>query len=498
MIVDIDKSAPDPSAGRYDVCIAGGGVAGITLAYTLAARGQRILLLEAGGLEYTDKSQSVYKGENVGDEYFDLDVARLRYLGGSSNHWGGRCRPLDPYDFEKHAHIEGSGWPIDITDLDPYLAESRKILEIDDFPSDDALKESGGRLKEIFFRFSPPVRFGEKYHDFLKSSDAVHVFLNANLVDIKLDTASGRISAFAFRGYASDAPVYWGRANQYVLALGGIENARAMLNANRQVPNGLGNEYDLVGRFFMEHPNYDIGYYIADSSKTKLGEDRRFVAPTIQLMRRERIANAGFRLLKMIDRRDDGFVFHAKELFRDALCASDVIADLIRTIRPFHCRPTLDVAGRLRVQSEQVPNPNSRVELGTKTDRFGLRRVELDWQHSPMDKKTIRVGGLEIAKQFARWDIGRVKLFDWVLDESHPRMPGLKDGEKVGGNHHMGTTRMGASQRDGVVDRNCRVFGVENLYIAGSSVFRTGGHANPTLTIIQLALRLRDHLARLV
>jgi len=269
------------------------------------------------------------------------------------------------------------------------------------------------------------------------------------------------------------------------------------LNANRQVPNGLGNEYDLVGRFFMEHPNYVIGYYIADSSKTKFGEDRRFVAPTIQLMRRERIANAGFRLLKMIDRRDHEF--DAKELFRDALCASDVIADLIRTIRPFHCRrPTLDVAGRLRVQSEQVPNPNSRVELGTKTDRFGLRRVELDWQLSPMDKKTIRVGGLEIAKQFARWDIGRVKLFDWVLDESHPRMPGLKDGEKVGGNHHMGTTRMGASQRDGVADRNCRVFGVENLYIAGSSVFRTGGHANPTLTIIQLALRLRDHLARLV
>ena len=275
-------------------------------------------------------------------------------------------------------------------------------------------------------------------------------------------------------------------------------HARAMLNANRQVPNGLGNEYDLVGRFFMEHPHYDIGYYVVDSSKTKFGEDQRWVAPTIQLVRRERIANAGFRLEKIIDRRDDRFVVQAKKLFKDALCASDVIADLIRTIRPFRCRPTLDVAGRLTVVSEQVPNPNSRVELGTKTDRFGLRRVELDWQHLPMDKKTIRVSGLEIAIQFARWDIGRVKLFDWVLDESDPRMPGLKDGEKVGSNHHMGTTRMGASQRDGVVDRNCRVFGVENLYIAGSSVFRTGGHANPTLTIIQLALRLRDHLARLV
>ena len=495
MIVDIDQAAPIPLAARYDACIAGGGVAGIVLAFSLARRGRRILVLEAGGLEFSDESQSLYRGTNVGHDYFDLDASRLRFLGGTSNHWGGWCRPLDAYDFEALDHIERSGWPIDISDLEPYLPEARDILEIAEFPPEATLGGSDGRLKEIFFRWSPPVRFGEKYGDFLAASESVDVFLNANLIDIELDPDSGRVAAFLFRGYGDGAATHRAVADEYALALGGIENARILLNVNRQVPRGVGNGTDLVGRFFMEHPHYDLGVYVSGSNKMVFGKKRRFIAPTVKLMRDAGIANAGFRLQPIIDT-SNSVVDLAKSLIKDALCASDVIADLFRTIRHLRC-PNLTGAGRLTVASQQVPNANSRVTLSEETDRLGLRRVVLDWQLTPLDKKTMRVGAMEIAKHFALHDIGRVKLFDWVLDEDDPSTPSLDAGEEVAGNHHMGTTRMGVSRQDGVVDANCRVFGVDNLYIAGSSVFPTVGHANPTLTIVQLTLRLADHLAGL-
>jgi choline dehydrogenase-like flavoprotein len=152
-------------------------------------------------------------------------------------------------------------------------------------------------------------------------------------------------------------------------------------------------------------------------------------------------------------------------------------------------------AGVVEAMSEQAPNPRSRVYLGEEKDRFGQRRPVLDWQPTEFDKRTLRVAALEIAKHYARRDFGRFKLDDWLLQED-ATFPTVESGEHhVGGYHHMGTTRMGVSAKDGVVDGNCRVFGHDNLYIASSSVFRTGGYANPTFTIVQLALRLGDHLA---
>ncbi|NQV21790.1 MAG: GMC family oxidoreductase [Rhodospirillales bacterium] len=513
MIIDTDSSTAPPPAQRYDVCIAGGGVAGIVLAHKLAQHGKRILILEAGDIDYSDESQSLYEGSNIGREYFDLDTARLRYLGGTSNHWGGWCRPLDRYDFEKRDYIENSGWPIGLQDVDPYHAAAKEIVEISDFPSDIPLAGSNGGLKEIFFNFSPPVRFGDKYKDFLASSKEVDVFLNANLIDIELDTDNGSVSAFTFRGYSDDSPVRKSAADKYVLALGGIENARALLNANRQIPQGIGNETDLVGRYFMEHIHNTLGYYVMDSSKTRFGDTGRFVSLTSKAMQQTGLTNAGFRLNSLESIQDEGVTVNAQETFnrfkllvQDALCANEVIADYFRTLKTLKCGPRRiwstdksshpDRSGLLRVASEQIPNRNSRVTITAKKDRFGLRTAVLDWRLLPQDKISVRTGALKIATYMASQDIGRVKLLPWVLDENNHDFPGVTDGEEVGGFHHMGTARMGLSKQDSVVDRHCRVHGIKNLYVAGSSVFTTGGHANPTFTIVQLALRLADHLAR--
>jgi len=495
MIIDAKETDLPPLAERYDVCIAGGGVAGIVLAASLVKRRNRVLLLEGGGLDYSDESQEFYRGQSVGAPYFDLTETRLRFLGGSSNHWGGNCRPYDPIDYEARAWIPDSGWPIDISDVQPYLEEACEILEIPMFGDELKLEGSQGRLQEFILHESPPVLFGYKYRDFLADHADVHVLLNANLVDIELNPERGDVAAFVFRGYGEGAAARRAQADKFILALGGIETPRLLLNANRQIAQGLGNEAGLVGRYFMEHPHTSIGYYVA-AQETASGLNLPWICPSVDVLREQGIGNAHFELGEIEKLESSKIVHDLKRLMKSAVCASDIVADYVRTMRSLRCRANIPAgSGLLYAIAEQVPNPKSRIFLSDERDQLGLRRVVVDWQLTPVDAKTLRVGGLEIGKFLARTEIGRVKLFDWVLDEDDLDGFYSFSGVVHAGHHHMGTTRMGFSKEDGVVDRNCRVFGVDNLYIAGSSTFRTSGHSNPTLMIVQLALRLADHLA---
>jgi glycine/D-amino acid oxidase-like deaminating enzyme len=480
VILDNDQVDVPPPSNRYDVCIAGGGVAGIVLATTLAEHGRRVLLLEAGGLEASDRSQQFYKGDVVARAYIDLDIARLRFLGGTSNHWSGLCRPLDPHDFARHAHIEGSGWPIGIEALQPYLASACEISEVEPVFGERALAQPAGDLKEVIFRYSPPVRFKNKYLSFLQSSDALDVYLNANLTGLEFDRWTGRVTAAAFRRYDANAPIRYAAADRYVLALGGIENARMLLNVAERAPWIAGPPSDLIGRFFMEHPHHVIGHYVVNSTRTSFGQTLHFLGPTLTRLRREEVANCAVWVEPYVDRR--AFRGDALDEVRRIICESTV----------YRCTPPSE-AGTLRAMIEQVPNRKSRVRLSNDRDAFGLRRVVLDWHLSPIDKKTMRTVGLEVGKYFAMTNIGRVRLNDWVLARDDV-VPGLLEGEQTGAFHHMGTTRMGHSPAGGVVDRDCRMFRVPNLYLAGSSIFPTVGCANPTLTIVQLTLRLADHL----
>ncbi|MCG8545464.1 MAG: GMC family oxidoreductase [Alphaproteobacteria bacterium] len=374
------------------------------------------------------------------------------------------------------------------------MAETLDILETSEIPPDRLLDGSNARLKEVFFSLGPPVLFGEKYRDFLSNSDRVDVLLNANLVEIETDSDTGAVAAFVYKGYESDAQGRKAVADAYVLALGGIENARILLSESRRQPNFLGSAMDHVGRYFMEHPHYVIGYYVRQSEHAAFGDERRFVAPTAQWMGEKGIANTGIRFFPDTQPAEVSSMNKIKAEVRELLCANDIVNDFLQSIRNFRCRPIFN-AGILGVASEQVPNRNSYITLSDETDRFGMNRVQLNWQLTPFDKETVRVAAMEVAAYFARQDIGRVKLFRWLLDETDG-FPNPSDGEEIVGHHHMGTTRMGTTEKDSVVDRNCRVFGTRNLYIAGSSVFRTSGHANPTFAIIQLTLRLADHLAR--
>jgi choline dehydrogenase-like flavoprotein len=495
MIADastIDRSAFDRT---FDVCVIGAGPAGITLARSLAAAGATVALMEAGGLEITEESQDVYRGTNRGLEYFDLDICRLRYFGGTSNHWGGWSRALEAVDFLPRPWVPFSGWPIAQLDLDPYRTETDAIL---DLPSaseapDLPMRQSGYDFHRFQFRFSPPTRFGEKYQAEIEGSGRITLVLNANLVDLRLDDPLSTVTGAVFRSYDPADPGFTVRARAYALCTGGIENARLLLNFTSQVPEGIGNRSGWVGRCFADHPHF----LIAEALLRVLVREREFYAPTELFMEEHRCLNFGLRLeprwiwpydlpaLARAEMEPEQFAILLDRLVRDPFVDRSLTERLVLP------QPT-GQTGVIRIAQEAAPNPDSRVLLGDERDAFGLRRVALDWRLSELDVHTMRTAVMAFGRHLAEQDIGRARVGDWLLADP-PRFPGIVDDE-VGGKHNMGTTRMAAEARHGVVDADCRVHGTSNLFVGGSSVFPTTGHCNPTYTLIQLALRLGDHL----
>ena len=458
-----------------DVCVIGTGPAGITLARKLADAGQRVALLEAGGEGTSEAAQKLYQGEVVGDPYFELDSARLRCLGGTSQHWGGWCRPLDAYDFDAKAGLAKTAWPIAKTDLDPYLAETREILEIDPVGADQPIRDTG--LKVVEFAFSPPVRFADKYKAAFDRHPKIHLVLHANVTRL----LPGDDGIAGVRLVGPEGRRHTLRAGRYVLATGGIENSRLLLWSNRQGDDRVVPRPATLGRYWMEHPHFDIGRAIV--SPGWLTEpsvcSQPILAPTPATMARLGILNAGIRVPRL-----------------DPQETSSLIADLKQVAPETGARAERDVTHaracgvRVTFAWEQEPRAENRVALGETRDRLGMPRPVLHWAKGAQDLRTARALAQHFGRVLADSGQGRLKLDPWLADGAYP------EGGHVAGFHHMGGTRMAARPADGIVDANCKVFGQSNLYVAGSSVFPCTGHANPTFTIVQLALRLADHLRR--
>jgi choline dehydrogenase-like flavoprotein len=514
MILDATAAGTALFERRFDACVIGAGPAGITLARRLAARGFSVALMEAGGLEISEASQEIYQGEVTGLDYYPLDVARLRYFGGTSNHWGGWCRELDASDFAPRPDAPLSGWPIGKADLDPYQAETDAILDLPPPPGWDDLPipPAGRDFRHLRFRYSPPTRFGEKFRDEIAASDRISLALNANLVDLRLagdpgagpgGASEGGVSEAVFATYPPEMRRFAVRAQVFCLCAGGLENPRLLLNFTSQAPEGIGNRNDMVGRCFCEHPHFVLADLLLEAPK----QEKEFYGPTGAFMAAEGVLNFGLRLEPA--RRPPPLSF-LRSLRRSAVCASSFTEELGARVfgRSFDCdqgglgeyfaRLTAEepLTGEVRIASEQRLDRESRVRLGAARDVFGMRRIALDWRLSPEDVATMRTAVTAFGAFIAEAGIGRLRVRDWLLAE-RPLLPGIAEDE-VGGFHHMCTTRMSANPADGVVDAQCRVHGVPNLYVGGSSVFATPGHANPTYTIVQLALRLGDHLATVV
>lgn len=508
VLADVASGGRAAFARRFDACVIGAGPAGITLARRLAAQGLDVALMEAGGFDYAPESQAFYTGESVGQPYIPLDECRLRYLGGTSGHWDGKCRPLEPYDFQADAFDPDSAWPIGKADLADYGPDADAILDLDGpgLIPDLPMVQTEPRFRHVDWRYSPPTRFGDKYRDELVASPRITLGLNANLTDLRLAPGFGAVEAAVFKSYAPGDPGFTVEAGAYALCLGGIENPRMLLNFRSQLPAGIGNGNDHVGRCFAEHPTaFGADLLLArpmPGEHLVLAADPAFLA-------RQKVSNFAIFVEPAHQRKPADI---AQALGYTAGCLTPAIMDLVANLRgaPLNCAwggleefsiardPAAHPYARVAVSIAQTPNPDSRVMLADETDDFGLRRVRLDWQLAPADHATMQAAITAFGAHVAEQDIGRIRLRDWIL-ASPPEFPhpGSRHGS-IAGRHHMGTTRMADDPAHGVVDADCRVHGISNLYIGGSSVFSSAGYTKPTYTIIQLALRLGDHLGSLL
>lgn len=484
MIINLNKNKP-PQVENYDLCICGAGVAGISIAIRAGESGKKVAIFEGGDENYSKESQALYAASSTLESYSAASNAcRLRYLGGTSNHWAGRCRPFESFDFEHRDYFEMPGWPIAYEELEKYTHEANLVLDLEENQAFESASEPQSWQSDKFVldraQMSPPTRFKEKYFDQLVASENIVLFTNANLTDISLDSEHGYVKHLKIENFVDDS--YHFSGNQTVLAMGAIENARLLLNSNTQQESGIGNQFDFVGRCFMEHFNVNFGRFATDHEFMQ-PEQRLGLFSTREFSLEHKIGSSNIRYVVVNNPKSYGRTKFLKKYFSDMVCQSASVTETARQYVNFEC-PGVGLIGTL---TEQSPNRESRVRLSNDVQRFGLRNTVVEYKINELDRRTIRTNALESAKEFARLNFGRVQLSDFVLDKD-------KEIDFVAHCHQMGTTRMSADPQNGVVDSNCKVFGLENLYIAGSSVFSTGGGNNPTYPLVQLALRLADHL----
>lgn len=496
MILD-SRDVVRESALEADVCIIGAGAAGISMALELAAGPHDVVVLEGGALEYDQKSQELYDGPEEGtliqqgSRY--LASTRLRYLGGTTNHWHGWCRPLDPEDFEIRDWVENSGWPISGDDVEPFYPRACELLEISPFDYDQStagiyerLLAGDDHFDTNFFHMSPPTRFGQRYRPQLEAAANVRLVTDANVRSIEVEAEARHVTHLdVVRADGSPLPV---RCRHYVLATGGIENARLLLNSNNVQPGGLGNDRDLVGRYFMEHPLQRVGSIVIPYRRGSVPKtySRSFVKT------RDNWVQGVIRARPAVQRRLgllNAVMVVTPQQLSDASGLEGAIDELARDVRDLASleppeSPDAPYLGWIFVHSEQSPNPDSRVLLADDRDRLGMRRTRLEWRLTDHEWRTLNgTSRLFLERLGTRLD-ARGSLLSEEDKWSYANWS----------NHHMGTTRMSSDVATGVVDRECRLHGVDNLFVAGSSVFTTGGCSNPTLTLVALALRLSDHL----
>ncbi|MGF1469048.1 MAG: FAD-dependent oxidoreductase [Sandaracinaceae bacterium] len=499
-----------------DVAIVGAGPAGLTIARELEAAEYDVIMLEAGGTEPEPIAETGLIKAPTGTYW--LGRSHFRGFGGSSQHWlpgGWRARPMDPIDFVERPGVPDGAWPFTFDELVPHFERAQDVCALGPYDYDydswiarearpDLIRLEAPGFRQVVFQLGPPDRF-KGMLDEVRRSARIRLCLRSTVARIER-TEAGAVASLTVVGKAKNR--FSVRARDYVLATGGIDNPKLLLASG-----GIGNEHDQVGRYFQEHIHVDAGIF--RSAKAQDLTDRLFYPPHLStdgtkvqgaigleddIIRAEGLQNTtvwlysaydearteGWRSLlelrhSLLDRRfpPPHVLGHLQNVLRDRWVIPSAVRRKLSRSKPPRTHAIVVV------ESEQRPNPESRVLLTAERDEHGVPVPTLQWRIVDEDLHTIRRTQELINERLQAAGHGSIeRLFG---DEHPPAHYG-------GGAHHMGTTRMHTDPRRGVVDPDCRVFGCPNLYVAGSSVFTSSGSANPTLTILALAVRLAEHV----
>jgi len=514
-----------------DICIVGAGAAGTTIAAELERSSSNVCLIESGGLSPDEETQSLYDLENTGYPLRENFMSRARYFGGSCNLWAGRSMILDEIDMAQRSWVPDSGWPISFSELNGYYQRGAEILGL---PSLERFKENAYRNQltedeQCLFERDPleakislwakkPKRFGKSIKSELRKSRNVRVVLNANVTKINLHPDGSAVESIG--ASTLDQTRLTVRAKAFVLACGGLENARLLLVSRDVHPEGVGNQWDVVGRYYMDHPRAVFGTVrLRENSRLPLlrglplrdGKVQFGIGFSEDTLRREELLNHYVtfeaQFSDYVEETYQSFVQSMKVLLRRGYAGSrwrvghanqGRIPGMIYLITPKELVPHFLYRWYVAIRNvvnphagsnkrvivyfcEQPPDPESRVTLSTARDALGVNRLALHWRIGPeVERSVFRLQEL-LHEWLRKKGIGEVENVDSEL-------------RFTDASHHMGTTRMSHDPKKGVVDRDCKVHGLSNLFVAGSSVFPTGGHTSPTLGIVALAVRLAEKL----
>ena len=487
------RTVPAGTLQEPDLAIIGGGAAGITLALALAHTPIRVMLFESGGMDFDSATQALYAGTTSGVSYLPLDASRMRYLGGSTNHWGGWCRPFDPIDFEARDWLPHSGWPFEIGELRPHFKRAQSLCEAGAWLYDGAtgamaaqaplMRLADGGVYTSWFQFSKtrddvlPTHFGTRYADDLRRIPNLKLFLHANATALNLSPNASTIDGFDVATLGGHA--FKVKPKVTVLALGAVENARLMLASNAVAPAGVGNQHDLVGRYFADHPiprdtatlvNFsgDLPGYYFNGTQVDGTILRATFAPTEDFKRARQVTGS----LSTVENPVELTAIDKAAIVTAALAVG---ADASNA-----------KAFSIGCGLELEPDPERRLTLTHARDALGMPRLKLTNRVSDADFQRYRDTMKELGRQMLAAGSGMVRL--------NYKTRAAWEGALDWGDHHLGTTRMHNDPTQGVVDANLKVHGISNLFVSGSGVFPTYSASNPTLNLVALTLRLAQHL----
>ena len=555
MIADA-RQLPRDAQLDCDLCIVGGGPAGITIAHELRDSGLKIILLESGGQKETAEEMDLNKGFAVPPQSHEpLEENRRRTFGGSTSAWGGRCVAFDEIDFLPRPWVPHSGWPFGIEEINPYYPRALELCEAGPYACrvEEALPGVAREMiagfdgeeivSNLLERWGPPTHFGRRYAPPLRAARDIQVLLHANCMGLHL-TADGR-QLDRIASASEPGRNFTIRAKRCVLACGALENARLMLASTGVARTGIGNHSDALGRYYMSHlfgtvahvrvhdlrPDrffYEferdaggvylrrrfwvraaaqeahrmmnaVGFFFRPMLGSSLHHGGLFSATHLAKLTLQAVSRHGLLggLRRLAGNRRE-LAAHLLTVLRDAPTLAPEVASIVRQRYfsrrrlPFVIPPRRTNDFSLFYQTEHAPNPDSRVRLGAERDRFGMPRLEIEVRFSEIDRHTVLEFHRLLQARFTAAGVGTMhldesELLGW-MEERFRRFNSSA--------HQVGTTRMSADPGLGVVDADCRVHSVENLYVAGGSVFPTCSHANPTLTMVALAVRLARHLGK--
>lgn len=529
-----------------DICIVGAGPAGITLAHEFIGTSARVVLLESGSFGYDETAQDLGRGQ-VSSEYFysdSLASGRRRQFGGTPNRWSyttepsdnrlyARCLPPQELDFEPAPDDPETVWPLTFDDLRPFYARAQKVWNGGTFDYDidtwacglPALDIPGGDLATKMCQHGPSDVFTLGYRDDIIAAENIDLHLDCTAVSFEAASATDRVETL--RVVTGSHRVFSITAQTFVLACGGVENVQVLLSSDLTRPEAPGNSFDNVGRYVTDHPSFRLGTIVPTTTDV-YGDlalyDIRWVGPhmvsaflTISdaVKRAERLLNMSVALAP----RGRGFgtashhaISRISDLKRFGTPPSQIAADVASVLRsPVESAATIlhrndghyaetrggwskpDVdrsqfgALELWAETAQTPQRDCRLTLGDDRDPIGRRRLHFEHRWSASDRQNLQRSTEFVVSQLVGIGLGQFQSWTEFDGPNRPRFDGL--------HHPMGGTRMHVDPRFGVVDENCRVHGLTNIYVAGSSVFPNSiGYANPTLTLLALAVRLADHM----